>query len=286
MPLSYLPLKRKCCHFDEIFITGCTGSCQNDNFQCSQWWKFHQDNNISVSVDPSPLTFGAIFSGSYGFRYSYSSTWMFYIQFWQDPYNNTSYSYRHVFHLTPLYRIHSRPAQVILGNRKIYLRVLSFLKCDTKSFRVTDKGQCILISQYHGCFCTNDVCSQDNSSHGIDLNVPEYHCLNTTVVSIIYSKRVMSILRCDHYHFSSPRATTLFYIYHWFWLRPVRRQVIVWINNLPQFFFHQFHYVSFMPCVLFRTTIVNIELSAMICQQEQDHDFLVVLRFHTQTLSS
>ena len=47
-------LKRKCCHFDEIFITGCTGSCQNDNFQCSQWWKFHQNNNISVSVyDPS-----------------------------------------------------------------------------------------------------------------------------------------------------------------------------------------------------------------------------------------
>ena len=43
-------LKRKCCHFDKIFITGCTGSCQNDNFQCSQWWKFHQNNNISVSV--------------------------------------------------------------------------------------------------------------------------------------------------------------------------------------------------------------------------------------------
>ena len=25
----------KYCHFDEIFITDCTGSCQNDNFQCS-----------------------------------------------------------------------------------------------------------------------------------------------------------------------------------------------------------------------------------------------------------
>ena len=42
-------LKRKCLHFDEIFITGCTESCQNDNFQCSQWWKFHQ-NDIFVSV--------------------------------------------------------------------------------------------------------------------------------------------------------------------------------------------------------------------------------------------
>ena len=42
-------LKLECLHFDEIFITGCTGSCQNDNFQCSQWWKFRQ-NDIFVSV--------------------------------------------------------------------------------------------------------------------------------------------------------------------------------------------------------------------------------------------
>ena len=31
-------LKRKCRHFDEIFITVCTGSCHFDNFQCCQWW--------------------------------------------------------------------------------------------------------------------------------------------------------------------------------------------------------------------------------------------------------
>ena len=43
-------LKQKCRHFDEIFITGCTESCQNDNFRCSQWLKFHQNDNISVSV--------------------------------------------------------------------------------------------------------------------------------------------------------------------------------------------------------------------------------------------
>ena len=43
-------LKRKCRHFDEILITGCTGSCHFDNFQCSQWWKFHQNEDISVSV--------------------------------------------------------------------------------------------------------------------------------------------------------------------------------------------------------------------------------------------
>ena len=43
-------LKWKCHHFDEILIIGCTGSCHFDNFQCSQWWKFHQNNNISLSV--------------------------------------------------------------------------------------------------------------------------------------------------------------------------------------------------------------------------------------------
>ena len=35
-------------HFNEIF-TGCTGSCNFDNFRCSQWWRFRQ-NDISVSV--------------------------------------------------------------------------------------------------------------------------------------------------------------------------------------------------------------------------------------------
>ena len=41
--------------FDEIFMTGCTRSCQNDNFQCSQWWKFNQNGNISISVDEKYL---------------------------------------------------------------------------------------------------------------------------------------------------------------------------------------------------------------------------------------
>ena len=49
-------LKQKCCHFDKIFITDCTGSCQNDNFQCSRWWKFQQNDNISVSVYPHLLS--------------------------------------------------------------------------------------------------------------------------------------------------------------------------------------------------------------------------------------
>ena len=43
-----LSLKWKCHHFDYIFITGCTGRCQNDNFQCSQWREFDQNDNISV----------------------------------------------------------------------------------------------------------------------------------------------------------------------------------------------------------------------------------------------
>ena len=47
--IEQILLKWKCFHFDEIFITGYTESCQNDNFQCSQWWKFHQNENISIS---------------------------------------------------------------------------------------------------------------------------------------------------------------------------------------------------------------------------------------------
>ena len=46
---SGMLLKWKCHHFDENFVNVCTWSCQNDNFHCSQWWKFHQDD-FSVSV--------------------------------------------------------------------------------------------------------------------------------------------------------------------------------------------------------------------------------------------
>ena len=42
-------MKWKCRHFDEIFILGC--SCQNDNFQCSKWWLFHRNEEISISVN-------------------------------------------------------------------------------------------------------------------------------------------------------------------------------------------------------------------------------------------
>ena len=31
-------------------ITGCTGSCQFDNFRCSHWWQFHQNDRIPYSV--------------------------------------------------------------------------------------------------------------------------------------------------------------------------------------------------------------------------------------------
>ena len=41
-------LKRKCCHFDEILITDCTESCHFDNFRCNQWWKFRQNDDISL----------------------------------------------------------------------------------------------------------------------------------------------------------------------------------------------------------------------------------------------
>ena len=37
-------------NFTKIPVTGCTGSCHNGNFQCSQWLKFHQNDDISVSL--------------------------------------------------------------------------------------------------------------------------------------------------------------------------------------------------------------------------------------------
>ena len=34
----------------KTFSSCCTGSCHVDNFQCSHWWKFHQNGQISVPV--------------------------------------------------------------------------------------------------------------------------------------------------------------------------------------------------------------------------------------------
>ena len=70
-------LKRKCHNFDEIFIIGCTGSCHFDNFQCSQWWKFHQNYDISVSVSDiqiswSPLCHCCHSVGEFVSTYSHS----------------------------------------------------------------------------------------------------------------------------------------------------------------------------------------------------------------------
>ena len=36
--------------FDKILVTGCTGNCHFDNFQGSQWQKFHQHYHIPISV--------------------------------------------------------------------------------------------------------------------------------------------------------------------------------------------------------------------------------------------
>ena len=46
----YISLKRKSCHFDDIVITGCTDSCQNDNSRLSQWRKCRQNDNLSVPM--------------------------------------------------------------------------------------------------------------------------------------------------------------------------------------------------------------------------------------------
>ena len=45
-----LTSKKKCNHFDEIFVIGGIGSCQNDNFRCHHWRKFRQNDDIYFSL--------------------------------------------------------------------------------------------------------------------------------------------------------------------------------------------------------------------------------------------
>ena len=74
-------LKRKYCYFEEIFVTGCTGSCQFDNFWCSWWRKFPQ-KCIFVSVKKPkvcrrPGLFGIRFDLLNGYDISCYIMWSF-----------------------------------------------------------------------------------------------------------------------------------------------------------------------------------------------------------------
>ena len=44
---------RRCRHFDEVVVIGCTGSCQNTNFQYYKWQKNNQNDDIFVSLKAS-----------------------------------------------------------------------------------------------------------------------------------------------------------------------------------------------------------------------------------------
>ena len=60
LPASYQhTVKQKCSHFDEIVVVSCTKCHQNGNFGHSQWLKCYQ-NDISISVQYSPLSYGLI----------------------------------------------------------------------------------------------------------------------------------------------------------------------------------------------------------------------------------
>ena len=56
-----MTLNGKYYNFDEIFITGCTGSCLLDNFQCNQWSKFRQNDNFHFSVSEWVIKFNSLF---------------------------------------------------------------------------------------------------------------------------------------------------------------------------------------------------------------------------------
>ena len=42
--------KRQCLRLVEILVAGCTGGCENDNFQCSRWWEFRRSDDVFVLV--------------------------------------------------------------------------------------------------------------------------------------------------------------------------------------------------------------------------------------------
>ena len=57
-------LKRNWCHIDGIFITGCTGRCNFDNFQCSQWWNFRQNDAFQWrQFTGVPMVYSTVCSG-------------------------------------------------------------------------------------------------------------------------------------------------------------------------------------------------------------------------------
>ena len=83
------PLKQKCCHFDEILITDCTESCHFDNFRCSQWLKFRQNDDISVSVSRrdemtaiSPTIYSDAFSWTKSFVIWLKLHWSLSLRVW------------------------------------------------------------------------------------------------------------------------------------------------------------------------------------------------------------
>ena len=53
--LSYTFQCTKYRYFEEVLIIGCIGSCHFGKW-CNQWRKFHQDDNISVSVHDYPVS--------------------------------------------------------------------------------------------------------------------------------------------------------------------------------------------------------------------------------------
>ena len=53
-------LKRKC-HYDELFVTGCSESYKKDNFLCTQGRKCHQIDDISLSMLYNQLQWQCIF---------------------------------------------------------------------------------------------------------------------------------------------------------------------------------------------------------------------------------
>ena len=63
------------CHFDEIFVTGCPISCQNNKFRCTQWWKFLKWRHLRF-LDMSRIICREDIANGHGKNLSWKAIWI------------------------------------------------------------------------------------------------------------------------------------------------------------------------------------------------------------------
>ena len=186
--LHSIILNRKCCHIDEIYVTVCTINFRNEKFQCSQWQKFCQHDDIFISVYVLP-------SLSWCVHYSDITAVLQSLQS-QETLLNVENLFRLITKScqksTLLALCEGNPPPVtdgFLSMRAFHLYVfchfLMLLWCIKLKYAfMVDKDLFILLNQYHDCRCPTDARSQGISSDSIEIVLPDYSGLCTKSMQI------------------------------------------------------------------------------------------------------